>query len=304
MGMIEVPERLAEYQGRFNGDAGRAWIAALPGLVDGCLERWGLVPDGEPRHGMAGLVVPVVREDGTPAVLKVRMVNEESEGEGGALRVWDGQGAVRLLDEDPGAGALLLERLDAERSLMAVEDDAQALKLLAELLGRLVARPAPDGMRRLTGIAHAMVRQVPEAVAAYPERRPILEACAGAVAELADEGGDRLLHWDLHYENVLAGTREPWLAIDPNPLAGDPGFDLMPALDNRWDEIVARGDVARAVRWRFDLMVDALGLERARAAGWTLGRVLQNTLWDAEDGEPEMSPVQLAIGEALLPYWS
>ncbi|MFB4316725.1 aminoglycoside phosphotransferase family protein [Actinomadura sp. 21ATH] len=302
--MIEIPGRLAEYQARFNGDAGRAWIAALPGLVDGCLEFWGLKPDGEPRHGMAGLVVPVVRGDGTPAVLKVRLVNEESEGEGGALRAWDGQGAVRLLDEDPAAGALLLERLDAERSLMAVEDDARALELLAGLLGRLVARPAPDGMRRLTDIAHAMVRQVPEAVAAFPDRRRILEACAGAVAELADEGGDRLLHWDLHYENVLAGTREPWLAIDPNPLAGDPGFDLMPALDNRWDEIAARGDVARAVRWRFDLMVDALGLDRARAAGWTLGRVLQNTLWDAEDGEPEMSPVQLAIGEALLPYWS
>jgi streptomycin 6-kinase len=124
------------------------------------------------------------------------------------------------------------------------------------------------------------------------------------VPELADEGGDRLLHWDLHYENVLAGTREAWLAIDPNPLAGDPGFDLMPALDNRWDGIVATGDVARAVRWRFDLMVDVLGLERRRSAGWTLGRVLQNTLWDAEDGEPEMGPVQLAIARALLPYWS
>ncbi|MFI0354051.1 aminoglycoside phosphotransferase family protein [Actinomadura sp. 9N407] len=301
--MIEVPGLLAEYQARFNGGAGRGWIQELPGLVDGCLERWDLRPDGTVRHGMAALVVPVVRADGTAAVLKLQRLDEENEGEAEALRLWDGQGAVQLLDEDVPAGALLLERLDAERSLAALDDDTQALKILAELLGRLVAVPAPAGIRRLTDIAHAMVRQAPEAVAAYGERRSILEVCAGAVADLADEAGDRLLHWDLHYDNVLAGTREPWLAIDPNPLAGDPGFDLMPALDNRWDEIVATGDVARAVRRRFDLMVDMLGLERRRSAGWTLGRVLQNTLWDAEDGEPRMSPVQLAIGEALLPYW-
>ncbi|GGP14259.1 hypothetical protein GCM10012278_69320 [Nonomuraea glycinis] len=48
------------------------------------------------------------------------------------------------------------------------------------------------------------------------------------------EPGDRLLlHWDLHYDNILAGQREPCLAIDPEPLAGDPGFDLWPALDLR-----------------------------------------------------------------------
>ncbi|MBB5967717.1 streptomycin 6-kinase [Planomonospora venezuelensis] len=32
------------------------------------------------------------------------------------------------------------------------------------------------------------------------------------MAELVVEPGDRLLHWDLHYGNVLAGQREPWPA--------------------------------------------------------------------------------------------
>lgn len=300
---IEVPAGLAEVQSQANGDAGRAWLAALPELVSTALRHWDLRRDGAVRHGMAALVLPVVRPDGAAAVLKVRFVNEESEGEAAALRVWDGNGAVRLIDEDLPTGALLLERLDADRTLSSLEDDTQALKILTEILGRLVAHPAPEGTRRLTDIARAMLVQVPGAVAALPDRRPILEACAGAVAELAGEAGDRLLHWDLHYDNVLAGPREPWLAIDPNPLAGDPGFDLMPALDNRWEDIVATGDVPRAVRRRFDLMADMLGLDRRRAAGWTLGRALQNTLWDVEDGEPDMSPVQLAIAEALLPVF-
>jgi streptomycin 6-kinase len=119
-------------------------------------------------------------------------------------------------------------------------------------------------------------------------------------AELIGEPGDRLLHWGLHYDNIFAGQREPWLVIDPEPLAGDPGFDLLPALHNRWDEIVATGDVARAVLRCFDLLTEVPGLDRQRATGWTLGRVLQNALWDIEDGETALAPAQIAIATALL----
>ena len=121
------------------------------------------------------------------------------------------------------------------------------------------------------------------------------------VAELIGESGDRLLHWDLHYDNVLAGEREPWLAIDPQPLAGDPGFDLLPALDNRWDEILATGNPAKAIQHRFDLLTETLSLNRERARSWTLARVLQNTLWDIEDGNPTMDPTQSTIATTLLP---
>ena len=51
-----------------------------------------------------------------------------------------------------------------------------------------------------------------------------MASCAGAVRELLGESGDRLLHWDLHYDNVLASypgdRREPWLVIDPKPRLG------------------------------------------------------------------------------------
>src|SRR5437660_1452079 len=87
--------------------------------------------------------------------------------------------------------------------------------------------------------------------AAPTGHRPALRRWAAATAEVAGEAGDRLLHWDLHFENVLAAEREPWLAIDPKPLVGDPGFDVLPALGNRWEEAVATGDPARAIRRRY-----------------------------------------------------
>ncbi|MEZ7127943.1 aminoglycoside phosphotransferase family protein [Nonomuraea sp. AD125B] len=298
---VDVPEAFAASYGTQGAEA-RAWLAELPRVGGEFLDRWELRPDGPPAHGMASLVLPVLRADGTPAVLKLQQPREETAGTAAGLRAWDGDGIVRLLDHDESSATQLLERLDAARPLSSVADDARALRILAELMARLTAVPAPLGLRRLSDIAAAMLDQVPEAVRALrdPAEQRLVRTCASAVAELTGEPGDRLLHWDLHYDNVLAGEREPWLAIDPEPLAGDPGFELLPALDNRWDEVEATGDVARAVLRRFDLLTEVLGLDRDRAIGWTLGRVLQNALWDVEDGKATLEPAQVAIADVLL----
>ncbi|MEU1480721.1 aminoglycoside phosphotransferase family protein [Streptomyces sp. NPDC005760] len=291
--MIDIPEELAATQELYNGDRGREFIAGLPALVEDFLERWQLGPDGSPMHGVTALVLPVVRVDtGTPAVLKLQLLDEESAGEPVALRQWDGDGAVRLLDHDPVTHTMLLERLDSTRMLSTLPGTRDAVLVIAGLLARLTAGPAPAGTRRLGDIARTMLDRTPEALRRIPDpqtRRTVAD-CAAAVREVAGEPGDRLLHWDLHDENVLASERAPWLAIDPKPLAGDPGFELWPALANRYD--------ADEVLWRFDAMTDVLGLDRARARAWTLGRLLQNALWDIEDGRP-LEPRHLDIAHRL-----
>ena len=298
---MDVPDALIASQLRHGGACGHAWIASLPRLIANVLDRWALRLDGGARHGMASLVLPVVCADGTAAALKLQPLDEENVGEPIGLRAWDGDGAVRLLDHDPVTGAMLLERIDATRPLSAVAD-GPALQILAELLARLVAVPAPHSLRRLADIAAAMLDQVPRAVPMLrdPTEQRLVRICASAVTELISATGDRLLHWDLHDDNVLAGQGQPWLVIDPKPLAGDPGFELLPALDNRWDEVVATGNVPRAVLRRFDLLTEVLGLDRQRATGWTLGRVLQNALWDIEDGDTALDPAQIAIAAALM----
>ncbi|MFE1898740.1 aminoglycoside phosphotransferase family protein [Streptomyces yangpuensis] len=296
MEILEVPRELVEAQVRYNGDAGREFIAALPGRAAEFLERWRLRRTGPVMHGVTALVLPVERVDGSGAVLKLVSLDEECVGEPVALRAWDGDGCVRLLEHDPGTGTLLLERLDAGRDLaeLARRDARQAVRVVGELLARLTAVPAPAGLRGLGDMAEGMLDEVPRALERLVDERDrrLLRDCAAAVAEVAGEPGDRLLHWDLHYENVLAGGREPWLAIDPKPLAGDPGFDLLPAIVNNFR--------AQDVRWRFDLLTEAAGLDRERARAWTLGRVLQNCLWDVEDGEEQLDEDQLAVAQLLL----
>jgi streptomycin 6-kinase len=287
--IVRVPEELVAWHLKLYGQATRPWIEAAPNVVEELLGRWGLRVDGSPTSGSVSLIVPVIRDGGVRAVLKLGpQIEERFRGEPVALRVWNGDGAVRLLEHDQGTGAMLLERLDATSSLATIPDDMEAFQLVSELLARLSAVPAPPGLPLLSDIGAGLLDRVQSALRrTLPEsQRSLLVQCAAALREVLPEPGDRLLHGDLAHGNILAcgpdDPREPWLAIDPTPMAGDPCFDLLPPLHHRWDDAVATGDVRRAVQRRFDLMTEVVGLDRKRATAWTVARVLQSMLWDIE----------------------
>ncbi|MFM9699267.1 aminoglycoside phosphotransferase family protein [Streptomyces europaeiscabiei] len=290
---ISVPEELAATLEMFFDEKGVAFAAALPDLATSFLSRWGLRLDGPAMHGMCALVLPVVRTaDDTPAVLKLQILDDESEGEPVALRVWDGDGAVRLLAHDGETGTMLLERLDPARMLSHEPDTRKAVLVIARLLAHLTTAPAPPAVRRLSDIATDMLDRTPPVLARIPDTsdRRLIADCAAALREVVSEPGDRLLHWDLHFDNVLGADRAPWLAIDPKPLAGDPAFELWPALNNRFDP--------NEVPWRFDAMTDVLSLDRDRARAWTLARLLQNAVWEIEEGRP-LDPDDLELARRL-----
>jgi len=303
---IVVPAELAELHEKYSGEEGRAWIAQLPTLAAAYRDRWELATDGPVTSGAVALIIPVACRDGSKAVLKLQPVDDETGGEPAALQAWAGQGAVRLLEHDPSSGAMLLERLDASRDLSTMPDDFAAAKIIAELLVQLNSVPAPPGMRRLSDVAAATLAGTPEAIrlAEDSDERQLLINCAARFEELITDSLDnRLLHWDLHYFNTLS-TLDPerrWKAIDPKPLSGDSGFELLPALWNRWDDLVGTGDLPRALLRRFDLMTDVMGLDRSRAAAWTLGRVLQVAVWDlVRFREGRIWPSHRTIAEVLI----
>jgi streptomycin 6-kinase len=285
-----IPAQLIES----HQDESSEWLAALPAQLDDYLGRWELTRTGDFLNGAASLIVPVVRRDGTTAMLKLQPRNEESEAEALALRTWSPNDVVTVLEDDPATSTLLLERLH-DRTLNAVPDHVEATRILAELMTSLNVVPAPPSVRRLADVATEMIEVAADLKLADPAEQRLVNRYADQVRELIPESGDRLLHWDLHYGNVLASDRQPWLVIDPKPLAGDPAFELFQALHNRWDDLVATGNLDQAVRDRFDLMVDITGIDRARALAWTSGRILQNVLWTAEF-DPAFRTVALALG--------
>jgi streptomycin 6-kinase len=130
-----------------------------------------------------------------------------------------------------------------------------------------------------------------------PVPRRLVEQALSIAGDLAaDPSTDGVLvHTDLHYANVLAGERQPWLVIDPKPLSGDPHVEPAPMLWNRWDEVVASGDVRDAVRRRFFALVDAALLDEDRARAWVVLREVVNAVEELDELEPDRQWITASI---------
>jgi streptomycin 6-kinase len=271
--MPAIPAKLARMR---RTDRGRRWLAALPRLVEECAERWQL-EIGEPFSGSQVSLVAPARFGSEDVVLKIQFPHRESDHEAEALSIWEGRGAVRLLDHDVERHALLLERCLPGTHLSRLGADA-SLAVLIELLPRLWVA-APDPVRSLADEAAWWARSLEErsAGAGGPFEPAVLELALDALRDLpASQGEQVLIHQDLHGDNVLAASREPWLAIDPKPISGEREFSIAPIV--RSYEL---GHTEAAVVGRLDHLTSELGLDRDRARLWTIA---QTVAW-AFDGD-------------------
>jgi streptomycin 6-kinase len=240
--------------------------------------EWSLDADGPPSTGSAAIVFPVRMPAGDPAALKFGWPHPEAEHEHLALRAWAGSGSVRLLRADPRRSVLLLERARSDRDLTSVPI-GEACEAVAGLY-RALHRPAVPQLTRLSTMCGQWAdrllllrddRRVP--------RRQVEQAAslARAFASAPDTDGT-LLHTDLHYGNVLAADREPWLAIDPKPLSGHPAYEVAPLLWNRWDEVLESPTPRQAILERLYAVLDVTGWDEDLVRDWVIVREMVNAL--------------------------
>lgn len=188
--------------------------------------------DDRADDGARCAVVPVRTGDGRAAVLKVARPDEDSGFEDSALehlalRHWAGNGAVVLLRADPHRHALLLERLGDED--LSGTWDVEACEIVAGLYARLHV-PAPPQLRTLGSLVQGWTDDLRRLDRGAPLPRRLVEQAISLGTALARDPASNgtLIHTDLHYANVLAAEREPWLAIAPKPLSGDPHYEVAP----------------------------------------------------------------------------
>lgn len=268
---------------RYLGPDWGVWLDRLPRLCADLLDEWELTVTGPARHGFCSIVLPVSDPDGTAAMLKVSFDgDDESEFEHLALTAWAGDGTVLLYRADPRRRAMLLERLHDEDLTDAW--DLQACEIVAGLYPRLHV-PALPQLRTVTSYVDRWLDDLAQQPYDIPIPRRLREQATSLgrdlVADPASVG--TLIHGDLHYENVLAADREPWLVIDPKPMSGDAHYEVAPLLWNRWEEMT--GDLRDSIRRRFHTVVDTAGLDEDRARDWVIVRMVLNAHWSVEDAQ-------------------
>ena len=275
---LEMPRNLLRAVQEDDGAGGplRAWMAALPLVVEDLARRWSL-DLGRPFQpgGSTSWVAPVRNAAGDRLVLKVGWRHDEALHEADGLRAWNGEGVVCLLDSLVLAetNALLLEACEPGTFLSDELSPAEQDAVVAGLLRRLWIEPASGyrfrPLQRMCDMWAAAFEDKYTAAAARGLKLDCGVARVGIELFRALPGSAErsvLLCTDLHSENVLAARREPWLIIDPKPYVGDPTYDPLQYMLNFPGRLAA--DPSGFVR----RMADLLDLDAERLRQWLFAR--------------------------------
>jgi streptomycin 6-kinase len=283
------------------GVAGVEWLERLPALLSECERRWSLKVGPHFADLSFNYAAPALREDGSTVVVKVCFPDKEFRTEAEALRLYAGQGMAQLLDADLERGILLLEHVMPGTPLVTLRDDEKATSIAASVMKQLW-RPAPTdhpfptvadwarGMERLR--AHFGGGTGP-----FPAR--LVDKAEGLFRELTPSMSEPvLLHGDLHHWNILAATRQPWLAIDPKGVVGEREYEVGAWLRNPTPDVVSWPRLNRVLKRRIDQFAAELGFDPERLGGWGLAQAVLSAWWTIEDGGDDWH-VAIAIAEAL-----
>jgi streptomycin 6-kinase len=266
----------------------RGWLRALPALVV-ALEREWEIQTRAPYEGCStSWTAPATRGDGSPAVLKINWPHDRARHEIDGLECWDGHGAVALYRSDRSRWAFLIEQCAPGTALSRMEFDVDtALRAVADVARRLW-RPAPADSS-LPSMA-AVTRSWAELVRTRFDRHQpafdhgLVELGASLLETLSASGSrDVVLHGDLNPRNILRARRHPWLAIDPQPLVGDPAFDPPAVIA----QVAPPSDEPMELARRYRLFSDLTGLTVERMAAWAVARFVEASLRQFERGHTE-----------------
>lgn len=247
--LIGIPEVLRNHA---VAAGAQRWLGDLPVLLNHLERQWDIAV-GRPLAGATeAYVAEVTTSAGQPAVLKVLvpLSGSRARHEITALRLADGRGCVALLRDDPGLGALLLERLGPSLFELGVPI-VRRHEILCDTAARLW-RPAPGcGLPTGADRARQLAASVTESWEAldHPCSERAIDyalACARRRAMAHDDERAVLVHGDVHQLNALQAGKE-FKLVDPDGLLAEPECDLGTVM--RGDPVdLLRGDPLERAR--------------------------------------------------------
>jgi len=301
MTKFAVPPEFARRIRSTFGQAGSEWLEGLPGNLRAIEERWSLTLQAPFQPLSYNYVAPAYRREGSPVVLKAGVPNPELTSEVEALRHYDGNGAVLLIEAVPEEGILLLERLQPGIPVLEL-DDVKATSIAVKVMQQLW-KPAPSGNHFPTLADWAKgFQRLHQAFGGGTGPFPgqAVERAEKLYKELlASSQEDVLLHGDLHHWNILSAQRLPWLAIDPKGVIGEPAYEVGAWMRNPFSLLCDFPEAKKITDRRLDQFSEQLSLDRTRLKDWTFAQAVLSAWWSYEDGDEDWQ-VMLELAELFL----
>lgn len=231
-----------------------------------------------------------------PVVLKIIKADGDEWCAGEVLAAFNSRGVVRVLKHV--GGAMLLERAvpgNPLRELVLNARDDEATDILADV----IARMPPQEYAAATPVA-TLAASFETYLASGDARIPrsLVSESHQIYTDLCrTQTTVRLLHRDLHHDNVIFDAARGWLAIDPKGVAGEIEFEIGAALRNPFDrpDLFATAEIANQRIRRFE---SRLKINPGRVRFWAFAQAVLSAIWAIEDGQ-EVNPQVLSFAEIL-----
>ncbi len=243
--------------------------------------------------------------EGKVVVLKMGVPNREFLSEMDALRLFDGDGACKLIEYEEEKYWMLLERLNPGVMLATLEDDEEATHIAAEVMKK-IWRPVESGsllpafQQQVSPQRHGDADDLHKFIRltdwfdGLKRLRQMFDGGTGPLDEKLVQRTERsvsdfflenhnpvLMHGDFHHYNILSSERG-WLIIDPKGVIGPACYEVGPLLINPWGELTNRADIQQLTKHRIDILHDHLGFERERIREWGLAHAVLSSWWGIE----------------------
>ncbi len=256
------------------GERGRAWLAALPQVLDRLASQWRLEGVDILDGGSEAVAMAVTLPDGRPAVLKVAPPWADLLGaERRVLEAAGGVGFAELYAVDEAAHALLLERLGTRLDLLGWTPGAQ-MDALCGALTAVWQAPVPRGdLMNGAEKARRLGRFIAETAQALggPLSAPVLARAAAYVADRAaahDPARAVLAHGDAHAANALQTLDGGGFKfIDPDGLFIEPAYDLG-VIMREWPDVLLEDEPLGAGKARCARLGTLTGVDAEAIWRW------------------------------------
>jgi streptomycin 6-kinase len=283
--MVKLPDEFKNTVISVNGKAGKEWLAGFDDLIAYCIHKWQfrLLPAKKLSYNF---VAPVVFEDGSKAILKLGIPGMGINSEIAVLKAFNGIGVCKLLNAEPEKGIMLLESIEPGEFLNITGDEAVAIKIVAQLINDMrQANPASsyqfqtaaDWCNNLVNLHERFGHVISEHLFAGAKT-----AYQSLETHLAHLGDQRLLHGDLHQENILSAGNGKWKVIDPKGVIAETACEVIPYLMNDLEG----KNIAATISDRIRAFAEELEIDKARIIMWGAFRSVLAVYWKIEDGLP------------------
>lgn len=241
-----------------------------------------------------------VQHGAIPVILKLLKPAGFEERAGAiALQHFAGQGAVHLLRSDD--HAQLLEYVPGESLIPMVRQgwDQAATQIIAQVIARLHAHPVSTvavGLPTLKDWFRSLFRK-----AAADEDSIFVRAAGLAAQILADPREQRVLHGDIHHDNIRYSPSRGWLAFDAKGLYGERTYDLANTLCNPIEMPDLVGNEARLFA-NAAILAAHSQIDLSRVLVFTYLYACLSASWSLEDGNIAAAGLPLRVASIIEPH--